>query len=726
MAERVASWRPRVRSAPIATWRAATLVSGGLVVVAIAVRLLLMRRIPTPWIFIDELIYSEYAKSFAGGGDFLIRGGVGPQLGKVYPALISPAWHFGPMSTVYAVAKGIDVVVMSLVVVPVFLWARRLVSPFYATVVAGLTLALPAFVYNGALMTENVFFPLFVLALYALALTLERPTLPVQLFLLVSFVLTVAVRVQAIVLIPVFVTALVLKILFDVRSSGSRLSARPAVAAVRPYLPSLVVIVVAAVVYALWKVAQGVPIRNGLGAYAGAGSSAYSARDAFRWVVYHFAELALLVGVIPASAFIVLFGLAWAKRSGFESAERAFLATAAAGMFWLLVEVGIFASHFSLRIEERNMFDVAPLLLLALVLWLHRGLPRPPGLTAAAAFLPVALLLTLPLDSLLNISILSDTFGLIPFWRLAAKLAGGVNDVRIVLAAGALAAGIVFAVLPRRIASVLAIVGVAVFLIGSSYSVFSQVQVFARGLDSLTGAGSDRSWIDNAVPAGEQVAFLFGGAADPSAESKILWETEFWNRRLTSVYYLGQGEIAAGLPYAPATVDPASGRIAVGASTTPRYVVAPSTLELAGQRIAETPSLTLYKVQSPLRLGGTVDGIYPDGWMGSDATVTRYAPAGKKIRVTLSRTAWGGTDVPGDVRLDVRRFTGASSNGTPGLGKPTAVRTWTIHSGAQKTFTLQALAPPYRIELHIEPTFSPSQFGQPDTRQLGAQVFFGP
>ena len=25
--------------------------------------------------------------------------------------------------------------------------------------------------------------------------------------------------------------------------------------------------------------------------------------------------------------------------------------------------------------------------------------------------------------------------------------------------------------------------------------------------------------------------------------------------------------------------------------------------------------------------------------------------------------------------------------------------------------------------IHIDPTFSPAQFGQPDTRQLGAQVF---
>jgi hypothetical protein len=677
---------------------------------------------PTPWILVDEFIYSEYAKSFAAGRHFLARGGVGPSVGHVYPAVISPAWRFGAMSTVYEAAKAINVVVMTLAVVPVFLWARRLVSPVYAIVAAALTLALPAFVYTDALMTENVFFPVLVLALYALALALERPTLLIQLFLLFTLGLAVGVRVQAVVLVPIFVTALVLKILLDLRSSGSRLTPRAAGTALRPYAPSLVLILAAAAGYALWKAAQGVSITTGLGAYAGTSSNIYSARDAFRWVVYHFAELTLLVGVIPVSAFIVLFGLAWAKRSGFEPAERAFLATTAAGVVWLVIEVGIFASRFSLRIEERNMFDVAPLLLLAFVLWLHRGLPRPPSLTAVAAFVPAALLLTLPLESLLNISILSDTFGLIPFWRLATRLAGGVNDVRIVLAAGALAAGIAFAAVPRRIAAPLTVGAIAAFLIGSSYSVFGAVQGFARGLDGFTGA-ADRSWIDDAVPANERVAFLFGGAADPSAEAKILWETEFWNRRLSTVYDLGQSEGQA-LPALPASADPRTGRIALGSPTTPRYVVAPSTVKLVGRPIAATSSLVLYKLKPPVQLGETVDGIYPDRWMSSDAGLTRYVAYGKNIRVTVSRAAWRGPDVPGTVRIDARPAA-FGADGAPILGKPTAVRTWTIHSGAQKTFTLPAPPPPYRVALHIEPTFSPAQFGLPDMRQLGAQVDFG-
>ena len=40
---------------------------------ALIVRLVLADRIVTPWIMIDELIYSELAKNFADRGDFLLR-----------------------------------------------------------------------------------------------------------------------------------------------------------------------------------------------------------------------------------------------------------------------------------------------------------------------------------------------------------------------------------------------------------------------------------------------------------------------------------------------------------------------------------------------------------------------------------------------------------------------------------------------------------------------------
>ena len=46
----------------------------GLVVVSAGVRYALARRIVAPWIMVDELIYSELAKSFADSGHFLLRG----------------------------------------------------------------------------------------------------------------------------------------------------------------------------------------------------------------------------------------------------------------------------------------------------------------------------------------------------------------------------------------------------------------------------------------------------------------------------------------------------------------------------------------------------------------------------------------------------------------------------------------------------------------------------
>ena len=64
-----------------------------LVVVSAGLRLMLGLRDPSPWIFQDELLYSELAKSFAATGHFAVREtpGVGG-FGFVYPALISPAW----------------------------------------------------------------------------------------------------------------------------------------------------------------------------------------------------------------------------------------------------------------------------------------------------------------------------------------------------------------------------------------------------------------------------------------------------------------------------------------------------------------------------------------------------------------------------------------------------------------------------------------------------------
>jgi hypothetical protein len=61
-------------------------------------------------------------------------------------------------------------------------------------------------------------------------------------------------------------------------------------------------------------------------------------------------------------------------------------------------------------------------------------------------------------------------------------------------------------------------------------------------------------------------------------------------------------------------------------------------------------------------------------------------------------------------------------NGGPVISRVIDERSWTVRSGAFKSFTLPTPNQPYRLEIRVDPTFSPLNYGQPDPRQLGAQV----
>ena len=95
------------RSLPVGFWLAS------LVVASAIVRWGFGRRMVAPWIMVDELVYSELAKSFAASGHFLVRGEPSGSYGFVYPVLISPAYRlYGSVPQAYAAAKTINSVLM--------------------------------------------------------------------------------------------------------------------------------------------------------------------------------------------------------------------------------------------------------------------------------------------------------------------------------------------------------------------------------------------------------------------------------------------------------------------------------------------------------------------------------------------------------------------------------------------------------------------------------------
>jgi hypothetical protein len=702
-----------------------TLVSvGGLSLLffaAFLVRYWVARQIVSPWIVSDEYTYARAARDAAANGLSGLFSDIPTTFPGIYPRLISPAWMlFDSAGAPYAAAKALNVLLMTFAGVLVYVLGRRFLERRFALTAAVLTLLLPPLLYSSVLRTENAFFPAFTLSMLAITAALERPTTLRQLLVFVPIALTWLVRVQAIVLLGILPLAVALKFLFDARALPG--GAREAVRRARAYLPWAIVYATGGVVYLVYANVQGKPLNSVLGGYYGVTEVEYSLRTAAEWITYHFGELMLLVAVAPASALIIVVGHALRRGTDTTAAERAFLAAAVAALVVVPAQVGLYASHFISRVEERNMFHVAPLMLLAFALWLQRGMPRPARLAAVAAIVPIALLLTLPLETLLNIGILSDTFSLIPFLSVVQHPSGGLGAAQVLLALGALIAGIVFATVPRRIGILLVPLLVGSALLVITTWAFRSIDTYAANFRASAGAGDDVSWIDRRVGPNATVGAVFGGDADPDRARSVLLHTWFWNRSLKVVFKTVPVDLLS-LPQHNATVLPDGVVSPSPPRDMPEYMVADLNTPIAGQVIARTGSHVLYRVAPPLRIASQTEGLYADGWMSASASETvLWTPTMRpgKVKVVISRASWAGPDVPGKVRITIQR-PGATA-GTP----PLATASTVIHSHKERAFTLKAPAPPYQVVVGIDPTFSPSQFGFSDPRQLGAQVSFTP
>jgi hypothetical protein len=690
---------------------ASTLVAAGLVLLAVIVRILISHRMTAPWIMSDELIYGDLAESFSKHREMLFRDHARP-FQSIYPILVSPAWAADSMTSTYSIAKGLNAVLMSLAAIPFYLWARRLLSQAYALAALVLFLVLPAFVYTSLIMTENAALPAILLALFTMAWMLERPTLLRQVLTLAAIGIACAARLQALVLFVALPTAIVVKAFLDARALAPDRMRNHMLTSLRRFVWVLGAIVLAGVAYLLFKLAQGSSLAGILGAYQGT-ESGYSLKNVARWIVFHAAELPYSVALIPISAFIVLFGLAVRRSARTTEAERAFLAVALGSSVLMVVQVASFASQFSQRVEERNMLYLQPLFLIALLLWVAKGLPRPAVLTGAAVLVPAALLVSLPLESLLNVSITSDTFAFVPLLRLAGVLDGGMYDVRILLALGTAGTALAFLWLPRRFAALLLPVLVGVFLALTSYSVFGSARVQSEAARAAPGV-ADPNWIDESVGSDASVVMVNDQGLDGNPHT--LWQTEFWNRSVDPVLNVAPPSDVLGRT---ATIDPATGRISAVEPDVAReaesadYAVAPATLDLAGRVLARPGRLVLYRPDQPLRLARSITGLYTDGWSADRVSLIQYAtpddgPA--RLRARVERPDLPGADV-GPARV------------TLALGA--LRRSVVVGEGETKTITVPTPGPPFNATLRVTPTFSPAGLGlSTDARQLGVRTSF--
>lgn len=701
-------------------------VAGGGLLAAISLWLYAAMRIPTPWIVGDELLYAELARSFLETGSFSFREAPVETFAVLYPILISPAWLAHDMETTYPLAKALNVPLMASTAVPVYLWARRLAPLPYALAAGAIVLVSPALLYTGTLMSENAFYPSFMVASFLLALALERGHPGMQVATLGAIALACTVRTQALALLVVVPAAVALKVVLDARAEGRRTY----LGELGRYWVLLGGMAIVAVAYAIVALVTGSGVGTGLGSYSVVVERSYDLGSAARWCVYHAGGLVLACGAIPLFALIALVYTGF--RRPLDPALRAFVAVAGPTVVVVVIASGVFASRFAGRIEERYMIPLIPLLVLALLAWSAVGAPRPRLVTSAAIGTAALLVWVLPLGSLLGRQIVSDTFSLIPLWRVALspRVPGGTNVVELLVVLGVLAAGGLFALVPRRYAATLLLAAVGAYLAAVSYASFRPIRDYSVFLHSISAVSENEDWVDDRIGHTADAAYFYV----PSLYREVgfvhslkLWETSIWNRSVRSAYALDRPN-PEGIPFSRAKIDLRSGLILTNGTSVPaEFAVADFRLPLAGEVLERHGDLTLVRPDKPLGITARVTGMYGDGWMGSAARMTQYRTPGDRpgrATVTLSRAAWIGKDVPGEVRIRVGTLA-IGLDGAPRMGRTFSTARGTIHAGGLEQFSLPAPRPPYVTEVRIEPTFSPSDFGLADTRDLGAQASFG-
>jgi len=609
----------RLRRVPAWAWLAA------IIVCSFALRAWLVRAMVGPFIMVDELIYSELARSFAAGDGFHVRDAPASGFSLVYPILISPAYAvFDALPDAYAAVKTMNALMMSLAAVPAYLLARRLLGPGLSLVAAALSVALPSLAYTGTVMTENVFYPLFLTTALVLVLVLERPTPARQIGLLALVGILFATRVQAVAFLPAIVAAPFLAALLG------RQPLVPFLARLRilwALLSGGAILVVAA------QLVRGRSPTDLLGAYSVVGDRSYDPETVARFFLYHLAELDLYLGVLPFAALVLLTALT--RR--LEPTLAPFVAVAIALTVSVVLVVAAFASQFANRIQERNTFVVAPFFLIALLVWVDRGLPRPRVLAPAIAAVSAVLPLAIPWERFIETGAISDTLALLPIWDAYGSLLFDSIDAT-VLAGGILAAAL-FLLVPCRWALALP-AALLLFFAAVSHNVWFGEHGFRQASVGALFQGirvGDRDWIDEAVPEDATVAFVWKGVTDRFAVN----QSEFFNRRVGPIYFIG-GPTPGGLTETEVVIDEATGEIrtAAGEHVDTRYLLAEDAVSPDGVVLARDPGigLTLWRVAGALVATATrIEGRYPgDSWSGRTVTWTRERCRGGTLTVSLS------------------------------------------------------------------------------------------
>lgn len=606
------------RSFPVAI----TLTS--IVALSAALRIVLGSLASVPTIFHDELGFWELGRGIGESGQWSIGGQPvhGFTYGPLYPLLTAPT-HLVTHSLIeaYALVKTLNAVVMSLAAVPAYVLARRVrVNVRGSLACATLAVLVPSFVYTTHVMSESLSYPLFLCAVLSMTVALERPSLGRQLVALAVIALTALTRVEMIVLFPAFACAILLLAWMESRAETSpsfwrRLSTYKWTWFV--YGAGGVALLIAAV-GGTREIFRSAGLGDGVPTGLPSGSQLPLLFDPVRFeavptnVVRHVAELDVYSGVIPFAAFVLVTAMTLRIATA-DQARANFVVLSLATAVWLIALAALYETSFKLygvfatHVFDRYVFYLVPLFVIALVVWVEDGLPRPRRTTVVTAITAATLPLALPLDSLLTNrewGTCTCTVGMVPlFWTKLIVGSGWPLKFTLLVFTSTLAICFLATRGDRgwrlvRISSCVFVV--FTILVNLSNQLLSNATRRDVGRNSL-------AWVDQSVPQNTDVAILWrGDNTRPQPDRLALREAEFFNRSIGPVYDL-QDRFAAGFPSTKVSIR--NGRVVTtaGQEVHPRFVLADRSLGVVGHVVARDggSGLVLYRVTGPVRLSRT-------------------------------------------------------------------------------------------------------------------------
>ena len=679
----------------------------------------------SPWLFTDELQFTQLSRAIAETGH-AARRGQPHSFDTLYTYLIAPAWRLSSVHHSYDAIRYLNVVVMTAAVFPAYKLARFVVGRRAALFAATAAIVIPSFAYTGLIVEEPLAYTYSTLCLYLVAGALLHRGRWWIAGAVVASLIAPLVRGELVV-IP---AAFALGALFLVWRS-TQVERWRARWSREDWIGAGVLLVGACVLISAvfghrsqeWLIATGF----------------YPHR---MWTLGMRAAGALAIGV---GIFAFVAGLASLWRAPGEVPRyevRVFRSVLLAAVItfgmYTAVKASFISTTFGTYTVERNLIYLSPLLFIGTALWVERRAAHPLAIAAAALF-ALYLILTTPYEMGTHFYSQSPGFALLEWFNrtsAAFLTPTGAKTLLLVI----LALTVVVLLAPRylpRVGLVAALVACAFTLVWSFAGELAGASASnSYGRSFLSNLRGDPNWLDKATH-GAPTLYLGQQMQDSNSE----WLLEFWNRSLKAVWSLdgtaqGPGPfLTPDLKTPDGTLSPPCDPFAHICFTAQhhRYVVADRGISVVGKALGRHfheagggyVAWTLYRVEGPLRLRWSDVGVQPDGWMGADSSYNRYSSPGNRAGTMIVRlTRAPGTPAKATVQMgNVIR----GSDKQPHLAAPIATYTRRLTMRKDVVLRIPAPGPRFRVEVHVSPTFRPSVVTKgrsSDARLLGAQVTY--